>query len=82
MRRKLAHQAGRLDDVLVKAGFAIVGGVPLFRLARHPRARDLHATLAQRHIWCRSFDWAHDLLRFGLPADDASLDRLAAALSD
>jgi cobalamin biosynthesis protein CobC len=82
MRKTLAHQAGKLDDVLVKAGFAIVGGVPLFRLARHPRARELHAKLAQRHIWCRSFDWTHDLLRFGLPADDASLDRLAAALSD
>jgi cobalamin biosynthetic protein CobC len=42
----------------------------------------LHAALARRHIWCRSFDWADDLLRFGLPSDDAGLDRLAAALRD
>jgi cobalamin biosynthetic protein CobC len=54
----------------------------LFRLARHPHARELHAALARRHIWCRSFDWADDLLRFGLPRDDAGLDRLAVALRD
>ena len=38
--------------------------------------------LARQHIWCRSFEWADDLLRFGLPADAAGLDRLAAALKD
>jgi cobalamin biosynthetic protein CobC len=54
----------------------------LFRLARHPHALKLHAALARRHIWCRSFDWADDLLRFGLPPDAAGLDRLAVALSD
>jgi cobalamin biosynthetic protein CobC len=81
-RRALKQQAGALDDVLVKAGFAIAGGTPLFRLARHPDALKLHAQLAKRHIWCRSFDWADDLLRFGLPSDAADLHRLAAALSD
>lgn len=81
-RRALGAQADRLDDVLVQAGFAIVGGTPLFRLARHPEASMRHAALAQRHIWCRSFDWADDLLRFGLPPDDAGLARLAAALGE
>jgi cobalamin biosynthetic protein CobC len=81
-RGKLEQQAHRLDQVLVKAGFTIAGGTPLFRLARHPRALKLHAALAQRHIWCRRFDWADDLLRFGLPPDAASLDRLTVALSD
>ena len=33
------------------------------------------------HIWCRRFDWADDLLRFGLPPDDRDLERLAAALA-
>jgi cobalamin biosynthetic protein CobC len=80
-RRALQQQAGALDEVLVKAGFAIAGGTPLFRLARHPQASKLHAALAQQHIWCRSFDWADDLLRFGLPPDAAGLHRLAAALS-
>ena len=80
-RRVLQQQARALDDALVKAGFTIAGGTPLFRLARHPEALRLHAALAQQHIWCRSFDWADDLLRFGLPPDAAGLDRLAAALS-
>ena len=43
-------------------------------------AQALHDTLAARHIWCRRFDWADDLLRFGLPPDDRELERLAAAL--
>jgi cobalamin biosynthetic protein CobC len=79
-RGALEQQARKLDQVLAKAGFAIVGGTPLFRLARHPDALKLHGALARRQIWCRSFDWADDLLRFGLPADAAGLDRLAAAL--
>ena len=80
-RRALQQQARALDEVLVKAGFTIAGGTPLFRLGRHPQALKLHAVLAKQHIWCRSFDWADDLLRFGLPADIVGLDRLAAALS-
>ena len=79
---KLEQQARQLDQVLMKAGFTITGGTPLFRLARHPHASKLHTALARRHIWCRSFDWADDLLRFGLPPDAAGLDRLAVALSD
>ena len=81
-RNALQQQAGKLDDVLVQAGFAIAGGTQLFRLARHSHALKLHAALARQHIWCRSFDWADDLLRFGLPADDAGLDRLAVALRE
>jgi cobalamin biosynthetic protein CobC len=79
-RIALKRWAGKLDAVLGGAGWSIAGGTTLFRLARHPEARLLHATLARNHIWCRSFDWADDLLRFGLPSDDAGLDRLAKAL--
>src|SRR3981189_2194139 len=61
-RGRLEQQARRLDQVLAKAGFTIAGGTSLFRLARHPDAKKLHAALARRHIWCRSFDWADDLL--------------------
>jgi cobalamin biosynthesis protein CobC len=81
-RRALEQQARALDEVLVKAGFAIAGGASLFRLVRHPQASKLHVELAKRHIWCRSFDWADDLLRFGLPPDAAGLDRLSVALSN
>jgi cobalamin biosynthetic protein CobC len=81
-RDALQQQADKLDELLVKAGFAIAGGTPLFRLARHPQALKRHTVLARQHIWCRSFEWADDLLRFGLPSDAAGLDRLAVALSD
>jgi cobalamin biosynthetic protein CobC len=80
-RHAIQHQASELDAVLTAAGCVIVGGTGLFRLARHPRAREVHTTLAHRHIWCRRFDWADDVLRFGLPRDDSELDRLAQALS-
>jgi cobalamin biosynthetic protein CobC len=81
-RNALQQQARKLDELLATAGFTIAGGTPLFRLARHPHALELHAKLARRHVWCRSFDWADDLLRFGLPSDAAGFDHLAVALRD
>jgi cobalamin biosynthetic protein CobC len=79
MRARLARQSGKLDHVLTAAGLHLVGGTTLFRLASHPDAPTLHVELARRHIWCRSFDWAREWLRFGLASDDG-LDRLASAL--
>lgn len=81
-REILREQAAKLDAVLQAAGFAAVGGTTLFRLVRHPHASAYHTALARRQIWCRRFDWAGDLLRFGLPPDDAALDRLARALAE
>src|SRR5882757_8862453 len=80
-RETLKSQAAKLDAVLVAAGFTIVGGTALFRLVRHSDAKARHATLARQHIWCRRFEAADDWLRFGLPGDEAGLDRLAAALA-
>lgn len=79
-RSELREMAQKLDTALTDAGFAIRGGTSLYRLARHPEAQALHATLARHRIWCRRFDWADYLLRFGLPPDGAGLDRLKAAL--
>jgi cobalamin biosynthesis protein CobC len=80
-RLAIQRQARKLDHVLAGAGFMIVGGTGLFRLARRADASKVHASLSARHIWCRRFDWADDLLRFGLPRDDRDLERLAAALA-
>jgi cobalamin biosynthetic protein CobC len=77
----IQHQARKVDAVLAEAGFTIVGGTGLFRLARRPDAGKVHASLATLHIWCRRFEWADDLLRFGLPPDDRDLERLAVALA-
>jgi cobalamin biosynthetic protein CobC len=80
-RGTLKSLADRLDNVLAASGFAIVGGTALFRLVRHSDAAARHEILARRQIWCRSFEWADDLLRFGLPGDDDAFGRLAAALA-
>jgi cobalamin biosynthetic protein CobC len=80
-RETLKSQADRLDNVLAASGFAIVGGTSLFRLVRHSNAGARHQALAERHIWCRNFEWTDDLLRFGLPGDDDAFGRLATALA-
>ena len=80
-RLAIQRQARELDTVLVNSGFTIAGGTGLFRLARRSDAGKVHASLAAQHIWCRRFDWADDLLRFGLPPDEHTLERLAAALA-
>jgi cobalamin biosynthetic protein CobC len=67
--------------VLGAAGFTAAGGTALFRLVRHTDGVARHRALARQHIWCRRFEWADDLLRFGLPGDDIGFDRLAAALT-
>jgi cobalamin biosynthetic protein CobC len=59
----------------------MVGGTGLFRLAQRADANKVHASLATQHIWCRRFEWADDLLRFGLPSHNRDLDRLAGALA-
>ncbi|MGX9391141.1 threonine-phosphate decarboxylase CobD [Nitrobacteraceae bacterium UC4446_H13] len=81
-RDKLREQAAKLDAVLQVAGFSPAGGTALFRLVRHRHASAYHTALARRQIWCRRFDWADDLLRFGLPPNDAAFERLARALAD
>ncbi len=80
-REWLNQQADALDQVLQHAGFAPAGGTSLYRLVCHIDAHAFHARLAERHIWCRSFDWDDSLVRFGLPPNDASLARLSQALA-
>jgi cobalamin biosynthetic protein CobC len=79
-RVAIQAQARKLDAVLTGAGFTIAGGTGLFRLARRADAGKVHTSLAGQHIWCRRFEWADDLLRFGLPPGERDLERLAAAL--
>jgi cobalamin biosynthetic protein CobC len=80
-RNAIQHGARELDNVLAVAGFTILGGTGLFRLVQHPDAKKVHAALAAQHIWCRRFEWADELLRFGLPLHKHDLDRLAGALA-
>lgn len=79
-RRGLDESAGRLDSLLAAAGFEIVGGVSLFRLAAHERAQAIADALGRAGIHVRRFSAAPHWLRFGIPAD-GEWPRLAAALA-
>lgn len=79
-RVRLAGAALRLDDLLKGAGLDMVGGTLLFRLVRARSGAELFQHLGRAGIWVRGFADAPDRLRFGLPAEEADWQRLAAAL--
>lgn len=77
---RLADDGRKLDGLLASAGFTILGGTPLFRLASHPEAHDKVEDLARQGIHVRVFGHQPTWLRFGLPAGDTGFRRLSAAL--
>jgi cobalamin biosynthetic protein CobC len=81
-RAALQKAAQRLDRLLASSGFELAGGTSLFRLARAPDARERFARLLAAGILVRPFDFAPDLLRFGLPRGRDQWRRLAAALGE
>lgn len=78
---RLVAAAAELDQALVRAGFRVVGGTSLFRLAAHDRAVALYDRLGRAGILVRAFPDHPTWLRFGLPPDQAALDRMMAALA-
>lgn len=81
-RRRLAHDAGRIDTILRDAGLDIVGGTTLFRLAQTKRAKDLFHHLGRAGILTRAFPDHAAWLRFGLPAAEPDWLRLETAMAD
>jgi cobalamin biosynthesis protein CobC len=79
-RQRLVDDAKRLDRLLLAHGFEIVGGASLFRLARHPGARNILVGLLSRGILTRPFAAFPDRLRFGLPGEPEAWRRLDGAL--
>ena len=77
---RLTADGARLDGMLRAAGFEIVGGTLLFRLARHADAASVVQRLGRHGIHVRAFADRPDQLRFGLPGNDEAFRRLAAAL--
>lgn len=78
---RLERDAARLDALLRGAGFEILGGTSLFRLARHAEAGKIFTRLCEAGVLTRPFAAQPDWLRFGVPCDDADFSRLAAALA-
>lgn len=77
---RLLFDQPRLDAVLEAAGLTVLGGTPLFRLARHVEAAKLAERLGRHGIHVRSFPSQPQWLRFGMPGDAVAWDRLSAAL--
>ncbi|MDP1753772.1 MAG: threonine-phosphate decarboxylase CobD [Reyranella sp.] len=76
---RLADDRRKLDSFLVSAGCEIVGGTPLFCLARHPDAAGLADRLGRQGIHVRRFARNPQWLRFGLPANATEFNRVQAA---
>lgn len=77
---RLREAAGRLDKLLQSAGFELIGGTPLFRLAQREGAAALFRRLCRAGILTRPFGARSDWLRFGIPHAPAEWARLEAAL--
>ena len=79
-RARLDRDTARLDALLLGAGWRIIGGTRLFRLAGHVNARAAFEGLLVAGILTRPFAEPPNWLRFGIPGDENAWERLAAAL--
>ncbi|MCI0431693.1 MAG: threonine-phosphate decarboxylase CobD [Rhodospirillales bacterium] len=80
-RRWLAAASPRMDRLLAGAGFSVIGGTDLFRLAESANAPAWFNRLGRAGIYVRRFADRPDRLRFGLPGTEDGWTRLAAALT-
>src|SRR5882757_1764506 len=81
MRLQLAAAARRLDGLLSRHGFEVVGGTSLYRLVRAADAPVRFERLAAAGILTRPFQHDATLLRFGLPGAPEGWRRLTEALA-
>jgi cobalamin biosynthesis protein CobC len=79
--QRLAAETNRLDHLLMTAGFTILGGTPLFRLAKHNEAAAQFNRLCQAGILTRPFQSNPNWLRFGIPHAEAEWQRLRTLLN-
>lgn len=75
-RIRLRSAARKLDALLIRGGFSIVGGTSLFRLTSSDDARTRLNQLARAGILVRPFNHDTKLLRFGLPRGNDAWRRL------
>ncbi|KQI71908.1 alpha-ribazole phosphatase [Loktanella sp. 5RATIMAR09] len=67
-RIRLADDTTRIDRLMTRRNATLVGGTSLFRLYQVDDATALQTQLAKGHVWSRTFPYAPDWLRLGLPA--------------
>ena len=78
---RLAEDAARMDGLARDAGWALVGGTPLFRTYDAGDAAGAQERLAGAKIWTRVFPYSDGWIRLGLPGDEPAWARLEAALA-
>ncbi|CDX51978.1 Threonine-phosphate decarboxylase [Mesorhizobium plurifarium] len=81
MRKRLAQDAGRLDALLGRFDVPVSGGTSLFRYLSSPEASSLFSALGECGVLVRHFAERPQVLRFGLPGNDAEWQRLESALA-
>lgn len=79
-RLRLRSAARKLDALLIRSGFTIVGGTSLFRLAHSDLAPARYKQLLNAGILTRPFNHDTRLLRFGLPHGGTTWHRLRETL--
>ena len=77
---RLVEDSRRLDHLLTRVGFTVVGGTPLFRLAEREDAAMWFRKLGLAGILTRPFPANPGILRFGIPSDSRGWARLETAL--
>jgi cobalamin biosynthetic protein CobC len=75
----LQRQSQRLDTLLERLGYEVIGGTSLYRLTRTSDAPNRFQTLLRAGILVRPFDHEATLLRFGIPYGRNEWLRLAAS---
>ena len=80
MIETLRADAERLDALAQQRGWRLAGGTELFRTYVTPNAADAQQTLAKSQIWTRIFPWSKELVRIGLPGNEAEWEQLVSAL--
>jgi cobalamin biosynthesis protein CobC len=78
---RLAADAKRLDKLLAGAGLAVIGGTSLYRLTQSPNPSELFNRLGNAGILVRRFAEEPHWLRWGLPSDENTWQRLTGVLS-
>jgi cobalamin biosynthetic protein CobC len=80
MGARLGKDQARLDALLERGRWRILGGTRLFRLAGHDDAGAAFERLIAAGILVRPFADERKQLRFGIPGDENAWERLATAL--
>ncbi len=79
---RLMRDCSRLDDLVQRRGWRLVGGASLFRLYETEDAGAAQEKLARGRIWSRVFARSPNWLRLGLPGPESEWTRLAEVLAD